>query len=327
MDFPREVGFPYRAGIVYNITELLNKVNLCNGKSDVFIGLYSLGQVSQGKQNYDTVQVKHLYLDLDNVRSLENTRKLHDYLMSKNLCHRMFFSGGGEHIYIRCTYPNLLKNKRVAIYNAVMDIAQQLNLNVGIDEHSDIDSHTVGNIAQLVRVPHTYNPKRKRFCIPLLEQDLRLPLVEIQKLAEKQRFLGYADNPIYGSESLDLSPYDGSTKVRHEIIDEEIIEGEIDLDKINFDAFPSCIKILMSEKKLSHRQRFYLITYLKREGFSLKDTINILRKCLSPEIYIHCINEECQPLSIYSRADLSFPSCNKIIEEGLCLIPCKDMKK
>ena len=318
-EFPREVGFPYRSSIVYNIQEFLDKINQCNGFTDVFTGLYSLGQVSQGKQNYDSVRVKHLYFDLDNGRSLENTRKLHNYLMDKNLKHQMFFSGGGEHVYIKCNYPNLLQNKRVTIYNAVMDIAQQLNLNVGIDEHSDIDSHTVGNIAQLVRVPNTYNPKRKRFCIPLKEEDLKLELVEIQQLAKKQRFI---KDCIYGSESLSLEVFDGSTR-KSQQIDSEVVEGSIGIQKLNIEALPNCIKQLLHKGELKHRERYLVILYCQKIGLPLQDTIQLLQCYLSPQIFQHCIYEEHQVENLFSRCDFHFPSCEKLQNEGLCSEPEK----
>jgi hypothetical protein len=297
---------------------MLEKINLCNGKCDVFTGLYALSKVNvDGKQDYDSVRIKHLYFDLDNGHSLANLKKLHDYLMLKNLMHRMYFSGGGFHCYVKVAYPNLLKNKRVAIYNAVMDFAQNLNFNIGVDEHSDIDAHTVGNIAQLVRVPLTYNPKRKRFCIPLLEQDLQLQLVEIQKLAEKQRFMGYCDAPTYGSDSLDLSVYDGADRIRHEL-STEIVEGEVGIQNINIEEMPNCIKALLKKGELKHRERYLVILYCQKIGLPIRDTIGLLQCYLPSNIFNHCIYEEHQPESLYSRSDFHFPSCEKLKLEGLC---------
>lgn len=312
--FPREMGFPNRSCIVNNLTEFLNKINQYNGKCTIFTSLYPFNEVNERKPNYETSRITHLFFDLDHEQGFENANKLHTYLVEKKIKHTLFFSGGGFHIYVACQYPNLLKNKRVAIANAVDSIAKDLNLTVGVEETADIDAHTVGNIAQLVRVPNTYNIKRQRFCIPLFAEDLSTSLQNIKELAKKQRLS--SPPKIYGEEYFNIEQYDGETRQRFEI-PAEIMEGEVGLENINVNAFPDCMKKLLGEK-MGHKQRFYFIAFCKEQGIPLADTVALLEKYLPKDIFYHCVKEENQPITIYSRADLIFPSCSTLQQQGYC---------
>ena len=109
-EFPREMGFPHRNGIVYNVSQFIDKVNRYNGRTTVFTSLYPFDYInSNGKPDYDSARIQHIYFDLDNTKSLEITRKMHEYLLEKDLRHSIFFSGGGFHVYIAVQYPNFLK--------------------------------------------------------------------------------------------------------------------------------------------------------------------------------------------------------------------------
>lgn len=312
--FPREMGFPMRNGIVYDLREFIEKINKYNGISTVFTSLFSFDYIkSNGKPDYDSAKIQHIFFDLDNGNSLESLRKIHKYLMTKNLRHVIFFSGGGFHAYVATKYPQILKNKKSAIFNAVVDIADQLKLKIGINEDSDIDAHAIGNLAQLVRVPNTFNLKRKRFCIPISELDLTLTFEEIRDLAKKQRLAV----EIYGDNYLNLEEYDREPVER---IDFPVGEfsGEIGIDKIDVEKFPPCIKFLLTKGLIKHRERYLIIVYCKEMGIPIKDTIMILRKYLSPKTFNHCIREERQPIWVYRRNDLFFPSCQRLQEEGYC---------
>ncbi len=319
-DFPREVGFPQRAGVVYNLKEFVDKINRNNGKTNIYTSLYAFDKInSNGKPDYDSARITHIFLDLDNGACFENVKKLHQYLIEQQLIHTMFFSGAGFHVYVGTKYPNFLQNKKAAIFNAVVDICDKLGLKIGINEHSDIDAHAIGNLAQLVRVPNTWNIKRKRFCISIYALDLIADFDYILHESQKQR------NPIfktiYGSKYLDLTPYDKEKTERVDLPEFKLEEKsgiEVDVDK-----FLPCIKSLLNRKVLKHRERFLIILYCKELGLPMQDSISLLQKYLSPRIFYHSIKEEHQPLFIYKRADLLFPSCNKLKEEGYCIDGCK----
>jgi hypothetical protein len=317
--YPREMGFPSRACIVYSLRDMLSKVNQWNGKMDIFTSLYALSRVQEGRQDFDSyAQVDHIFWDLDDHGSAyENVKKLHSYLVEQNYLHCINFSGGGFHIYVASHNGYRLKNKRVAIDNAMTSISRKLGLKIGIHDSDDIDARTVGNVSQLVRLPNTYNIKRKRFCIPLTHNDLNLPFEEIKKMAEKQKFVG--EEWFIGENFLDLEPFDGFEKVRN--ITNMPIDTEdcLGIENINLEVFKPCVKVLlMSGKKLSHGERYIIITYLREQGIPIKDTVEILRKYLPSSNFYHCVREERQPITIYSRADLVFPSCEKLQADGYC---------
>jgi hypothetical protein len=313
-EFPRELAYPARAGIVYSIKEFLEKINIHNRRTTCFTSLYAFDKINfDGKPDYDSARITHIFIDLDNGQSRENIVKLHDYLMKNDLLHTMFFSGGGYHCYVATKYPNFLKNKKSAIFNAVTDVSDKVGLKIGINEHSDIDAHTVGNIAQLVRVPNTWNFKRKKYCIPINETHL-------QSLQELEYSYDHQNNWVtnYGHEYLDLESYDREPDVKYRM--PEVDYGDsIGIENININSFLPCIKRLLTEKfNKGHRHRFYIITYCKELGLPLKDTIMLLKKYLEPRVYHHCCTEERQPIFIYRRGDLCFPSCQKLKQEGLC---------
>jgi hypothetical protein len=311
-EFPRQLGYPSRGEIVYTMKEFLDKINLHNGRTTVFSSLYAFDKInSDGKPDYDSARIGHLFFDLDGDNCHTNVNRLHEYFIRENLQHMIFFSGGGFHTYVRCC--GSIRDKKSAIFNAVTDVADKVGLTVGINEHSDIDAHTVGNLAQLVRVPNTWNIKRKKFCIPVNEDLLNQDLHAVQTYAEKQHF----QLTTFGEQSLDLTLFDREPieKYRIPVMD---FGDSIGIDNINIDSFPPCIKALLTKKLIKHRQRFIVIEYCKEIGLPLKDTISLLKHYLEPRVYNHCVYEERQPVFIYRRGDLGFPGCEKLRQEGLC---------
>lgn len=316
-EFPREMGYPVRSGIVYTMKEFLGKVNRYNGKMNCYTSLYSFTKLkSDGKPDYDTAKIHHLFFDLDNSNAYKNAKKLHDYLDSEKLIHVMSFSGGGFHIYV-AVEPTILKNKKAAILNAVTKIADDVGLKIGINDDCDLDGHTIGNIAQLVRVPNTYNLKRKNFCIPISRAIFEEGMDEIQNWAKKQNM---AFSSFYGDKYFDITPFDREPQSKYEM--PPIDYSHVGVENLDDDKFLPCIKGLLTAKLLSHRHRYIIITYFKEIGLPLEDSIILLRKYLNPKTFNHCVNGERQPMWIYRRGDLRFPSCDKIKEEGLCDKDC-----
>ncbi len=228
----------------------------------------------------------------------------------------MTFSGGGFHFFVSVKYPNILQNKKAAIYNAVVDVCDKVGLKIGINEHSDMDGHVVGNIAQLIRVPNTWNLKRKKFCIPVCGKDLETSLENIQNLSTKQRHIN--GSWIYdGSKEFDLAPYDKEKVERNLNIDVMPLEGKSGIE-VNTEEFLPCMKSLLTKKLIKHKQRYYLILYCKELGIPLNDTVALLRKFLPQKTFHHCVHEEHQPMFIYKRSNLIFPKCETLELEELC---------
>ena len=84
-DFPREMGYPHRRGIVYSMKELINNVNLYNHKTDVFSSLYSFKKlnekVKRDIQSREDVDV--LFVNYNEILTSpeENIQKICDFLL------------------------------------------------------------------------------------------------------------------------------------------------------------------------------------------------------------------------------------------------------
>jgi hypothetical protein len=314
-DFPREIGIPSRIGIVNNMQEFVEKVNLYNGKATVFVSLYSFDQIN-GKGNrgvYGSARVKQIYFDVDEPRNLDAIRKLHNYCLEKDYLHTIVFSGGGFHLYLGVEYPNNLDNKKGAIFNAQIFVVDECGLKVGVNGGSDIDRHIIGNLAQLVRVPGTYNLKRKRFCISVSNEDLNTTLEEIKEKAKTQN----SGLHIYGHRYFDLNPFDSEPKIKTDF-EIKVEDSKINVENLDISRFPPCIQKLAKERFIKHFSRYVLISFLKELGLSYSDVVKFLESCLAPSVFYHCVRSEKQPYFIFRRSDLSFPNCDTLKEAGLC---------
>jgi hypothetical protein len=165
----------------------------------------------------------------------------------------------------------------------------------------------------MVRVPSTYNLKRKRFCIPLQSSDLNSSVSDIIQKAGQPQF----PIPIYGHKFLDLTPFDTEPVPKPFETTLDTIEGELETNTINIDTFPDCIKLMLIEKNIKHKSRFILILYLRELGIPLSTTIKLLKQTLDISTFSHCIKEK-QPYWVYKRTDLSFPSCQTLKKWGFC---------
>jgi hypothetical protein len=312
-DFPREFGVPSRVGLLHSMQELIEKVNHYNGKSAIFTSLYAFDEIKNNRGVYSSARIRQIYFDLDSPEDLDSARALHGYCEKVGLMHSMFFSGGGFHFYIATTYPNQLINKKGAVGNAQISIADAAKLTIGVNNHSDIDGHCIGNTAQLVRVPNTYNLRRRLYCVPLRRSDLETDLEEIRERAKRQ----HSGIFTYGSKFLDLSSFDEESINKRPSFEFDISQGSI-RGEIKIEHFPPCIRKLLTEKFIRHRMRYIVILFCRELGLPIETTIDLLRKYLNPRVFAHCVGEERQPYWIYRRQDLNFPSCQTLKNEGLC---------
>jgi DNA primase large subunit len=162
-------------------------------------------------------------------------------------------------------------------------------------------------------VPNTWNFKRKKYCIPINETHL-------QSLQELEYSYDHQNNWVtnYGHEYLDLESYDREPDVKYRIPATDFGDS-IGIENINVEKFLPCIKSLLTKKLISHKCRYYIVSYCKELGLPLKDTILLLKQHLEAKTFNHCVYEERQPIFIYRRGDLCFPSCQKLRQEGLCV--------
>ena len=260
----------------------------------------------------NNIIIDKIWLDLDSEKSFENIKKLHVWCRKNNYKHLLIFSGLGFHFYI-FTNKNVLKNPKIALKSAQIEIAKQNNLTIGEPKTHDIDEHIIGDIARVCSIPNTFNCRRKRYCIPITEEDLEKGLEFIREKAKK-RVLKFK---IYGTKLFDISRFDVDVKNDYYELAEldEEIEIEINKDKL-LKNLPPLIAQLLLKKTPGWRDRFIIISYLRDSGYLLQETIQILKHFLTPEKFRHCFSVEHQPQYLYKRFDLIFPTNNKLLSEG-----------
>jgi len=187
-----------------SVEESLPFINAYNGKVNTLsISVNPYLEMDGGSRpNYDTIYVKRLYFDLDEPR-MDDVRKLSNYFNEYDIMHQLRFSGRGFHVLP--TVCNLTES----VNEAMMLIQEMLQRKLGITFCTDSDTGYCRK-DKMVRIPNTYNRKRRRYCIPLNRDDLNLSYNEIREMARCQRFI----TPIIGSKFWDLSGYNNSRGFR-----------------------------------------------------------------------------------------------------------------
>jgi hypothetical protein len=312
MKFPIEVGPPRK--VVYNVDEYLKFINTNNGlKKAIYHTIYKFDVINGKRPDYNTALVDCLFFDFDDksCNAYENCFKLHKHLQEINIKHSINMSGRGYHLYIY-TNPYKPNNVKSTIKNAQMYFINKLNLSV--------DTQVIGNPAQMARIANTFNSKANLFCIPLTIEDLKGDDF-IKNKAKKQNFI---KEIFIGKEYFELKDFDYKTEDENifEIVDFDDEEFILDIEKI-----PICIKNLLKQKDVGWKGRYLIIIYFRDKGYSINEIAEILKKCLSPSKYNHCVNEERQLQYLFNRHDLIFPNCDKIIYDGYCTKKCVDYGK
>jgi len=314
--FPREVGPPRK--VVSNMKDMLRFINLYNGrKKAVYTSIYSFENIAETwKVDYETAIIDKLFFDFDDKScdSYKECSSLHNHLTKENIKHSIVMSGRGYHLYVH-TEPYSVVNKKSCIYNGQMYFISKLSL--------ICDPQVLGNPAQMARVPNTYNIKGSRFCIPLTNNQFCIGDEGIKELAKEQNFV---KDIFIGEKLFDLKPLDYKSEKE---IDTSIFETDNDAGcEIDyFNHAPNCIKQMLKNGNAGWKERFLIILYYRDMGYSRKEVFNILQENLDENKFKHCVHEEKQLQYLFSRHDLTFPCCDKIIQDGFCTGKCKNYNK
>ena len=299
--------------------EMLRFINLYNGKKKaVYTSIYMFENINENwKPDYDSAVIDKIFFDFDDksCNAYEEAQKLHLHLWGNNLKHTIVMSGRGYHVYVY-TKPYKVINKKSCIYNAQHHFIDVLKLTC--------DPQVVGNPAQMARIPNTYNIKGGRFCIPLTNEQFKQGDDFIKYIAKEQNFT--KDIFLGGNELLDIKEFDVVTE---KFADHSIFEGSNDID-LNADYVkhaPFCIQQILKNPNPGWKERYMLILYYRDMGYSRDEVMNILKENLGERKFVHCVYEERQLQYLFSRHDLTFPCCDKIIQDGFCTGKCKNYNK
>jgi hypothetical protein len=315
--FPREVRNP-RTIIVNSKKEYIDFINANINSTSLFTTVYSHSQFNGIRAMYESLICDRLYFDCDYKIQLSdgsiletdghaNMLKLHEWCVKNgNIKHMCLMTGTSYAVYIAVEKLDFI-DKKCAIYNAQRYLCDTLDIKV--------DEQGFGDAARISRIPNTFNFKKtaNRFCIPLKSEQLYLHHDEICKIAEKQQF----NVGTIGEGMWDIRKFDTGRreKVNHSFTNYSIPM----MTDLNIEA-PNCVKRMLSTKTLSWKHRGYLICFLRDNGYTFEEVIEVLRKTLTPEKFVHCVKEEVQPQYIFNRRSLNlyFPNCSTIQSEGFC---------
>lgn len=321
--FPRQIGSTDGRRIVSDVREFLDVVNRYNGKKRLFVSVYNY----TSPEHYDDIVLDKIFFDFDDEETMmDDVINLHKYCMKHNYKHIMFFSGKGFHFYILTKNGEKLFSPKECLYNAHLFFIKKLNINV--------DEKIIGDIARMATIPNTFNLKRKRFCIPISEEDLEKGYDYIREKAKSQNFKYI----IYGKRLFDISKFDVENKNNNFFIpgissksnfsNSILAKNMPEIDDSVVDCVPPCIKnLLLAGKEGKHigwKERGYIICYFRDyEGLLLNEMVALLKKFLNARDFRHSVIEEKQPQYLYRdfvRDRVIFPSCEKLKEEGVCKI-------
>jgi len=310
--FPRELGVPRK--IINNKDDFLKFINTYNGfKKAIYSSVYHFDKLitisNYQKPDYDSAIIDCLYFDFDDkdCDAYNEMFKLHNFCLERNIKHKVIMSGGGYHVYI---YTSVYKpqNVRGTIYNAQYYFINNLNLKM--------DTHVIGNPAQLARVPNTWNGKREKFAIPLTRQQILEGDDFIKDLAIKQNFV----DGVIGEELFDLKEFDYEPKGFD--VSEEIKNIDLDLDGVKIEL-PPCLKNIIKNGEMRWKERYLIIMFMKEKGFNKNNVFDFLKEHCSENKLKHCVNQEKQLDYLFGRDDLTFPCCDKIKLDGYCIGKCQ----
>lgn len=316
--------------LIQSEEELLSFINKYNTKLTLYYSIYqpqiksfmnNCCNIEQNKYHFCNTKIDKICFDIDNLNSLQIIKKFHLYCLNNNLKHLILFSGQkGFHIYIFTKNYNYLKNPKNTLLNSHFFLIKEINLKVNGNGNSDVDSHIIGDVSRLMRLPNTLHLSSNLYCVPLTTQDLILGKSHILKKAEKQCF----DFTFYGKELFDISKFDNGVIEYKREIPKLDIKIDINVSEI-LKNFPPCLKIMLSQDYIYWRQRFHILKYLIDRGYSEFEIELILKEFLTGKKHpirgTDNYNDDIMKVQYkYIKSNLSLFSCNKIKDELLCPI-------
>ncbi|MHA1869050.1 MAG: hypothetical protein ACTSXD_13485 [Candidatus Heimdallarchaeaceae archaeon] len=307
LKFPREIATPKRQ-VVWSLKEFIRTINRLNTKKNLYTSLYAYS--CEGNNiDYDKPIIDKIFFDLDGKSAKNDIYKLLE--KTEKYKKIIIFSGGGFHLYI-LTKDRIFRSPNIAKSSLLY---YQENFTKNLDLES-LDTHVLGDIRRITRIPNTFNLKRKRFCIPVFESEIEMA----EDLAIQQRKENLSSF-IHGEKFLSMKEIGEDFYYQYKIFTEDgdLYEHKYDgEDEIDLKNVPPCIEKLLKKRKLGWQERTVLILYLKENAYFINETIHILKKYLTPKKFYHCVKEEKQPYYLYQREDMYFPTKEKLVSMGLC---------
>ena len=337
--------------VVLSMDGLQNYIKRTNGKQNLTTTVYGFRQLKPkgNRCEYNTAIVPHFVVDLDKGRAAQmldiedsetghrctkDTLILASYLRDRNIRHAVWFSGGGFHIWVMLDKthelpPNELSN---LLFSGRVLINKWIN---------DMDLITIDPVVSFrpdrhIRIPNTYNYKRKLWSIPLSIEELEMGWDYIINEARHAK----GGMKVSGQEGIEIEIVEGDTNYLNGMsgIFQKFDAEDISVNAGNVSGIPvlPCLEAACCTKgdNPPHQSRAYLMMYLmdyfrefaRPPSNSKVSSLDVVRKThqfiadLEWADYSPKITNE-MLVHGASRNYLT-PSCPKIYQEGLCIGKC-----
>lgn len=297
-----ELFIPKLRIIIKDDKDIKKFIQIHNGKKNIYSSVYKYHDYPDAKN----ACIDKIFFDFDyddDLKFYDDVRKVADYLKQMDYMFYIRFSGRGFHIFV-ITEKEELKQPKVAIRNFVNDVHQRTG--------TKSDMSVVGDLRRVSRTLGTKNLKTHLYCIPITYEQLQiLSYKDVCKIAK--RYNNDCDH-INGYTKISLSLFDA---------EKELSSCNINVSNITVSTeFPPCINKLLQIPDLGYHERRELIVYLRDDGYTKEEIESMLEKTLSPDKFIHCIDEENQLEYLMNRDDILFSSCITQKMNGIC---CSDI--
>ena len=313
-----------------NKNELVNFINLYNGKMNVYYTIYDFEEfrfsdIKNKSMKVDTsVILDRAFLDFDAHGDIELEDAFEDFksvvndFNEENIKYEMYFSGKGFHV--------IVYGKKAKEIREIQAWFRELK-GKGYKTLDDSGIQTT----RFRRVPNTVNMSSSDengepyFCIPILLEDLTQPLDNILNLAKSQRFIANR----YGSELIQWP----SVKPI------EVSDIEIDIVKpVKSLPILPCLHSSIMVQNPGHYARVYLVHWYRdllsmgqkklskeKENEIIEIIMSELRAIAEkPDVWLDWDEKETRfHVSFVVRGGYSAPSCYKVlIPQGYCVGKC-----
>ena len=303
-----EIFIPKMRKVIYGPKELEAFVKLYNGKKNIYNSVYHYHH----KPNAANAIVDKIFLDFDydnNMIFFDDVRNVVETLHNLDIKHCIRFSGRGFHVFVFLSMKTPSKNTKRAIRGWVKDLHKSTK--------TESDMSVVGDTRRVCRTLYTKNLKSQLYCIPISYDKLMNSTYDEICYMAKFNVTNTKGDDINGNVLLDISEYDDV--IVHQCNTPPVSISDIEIDT----EFPPCVQRLLTIKDLGWHERRELIIYLRDDGYTFDEILEILEKTLSAEKFYHCVYEEHQVDYLLERTDILFSSCktqkiNQICASDTC---------
>ena len=308
--------------VVYNKDKLINLINENNtGEYDVFVSHQKFNSFIDRKPF--EIEVSKLFFDFDGkqnppIDAFKDLKKVINFYDKHNIPYLAVYSGmKGFHLYVPLNSTNHIN----ATYLKKMIKSIMIHLKIEL-KLTTIDP-SVATPTKLCRVFYTKHPKSKRYCCPLSRSLIDQGLSEIIK---------YSVNPehwhtdiIKGKQLLTIEEYIDFFNIDLTDDNKGIVFATTNEKYNNPDNeyliqllhYPCLINSILDIDNATHFNRFMCCLHLKRIGCSPLWVFKFFKQRQYMDVEFE---DECryQINSIYGT-NYSFPSCERIRQEGSCI--------